>query len=93
MHLPSKLYAQPDGRILLPPRLAVTIADIVQGGGYLGGKSGYVWGGTALVCLVTAYFYLPEMKNRSYREIDIMFKRRVPARKWKKTVIDVQDDE
>jgi len=41
---------------------------------------------------VTAYFYLPEMKGRSYREIDIMFKRRIPARQWKKTVIDVQDD-
>ncbi|KAI5359228.1 putative major facilitator, sugar transporter, major facilitator superfamily [Septoria linicola] len=62
-------------------------------GGNLGGKCGYVWGGTALVCLVIAYFGLPEMKNRSYREIDIMFKRRIPARQWKKTVIDVNDDE
>ncbi|KAK9783954.1 putative Maltose permease MAL31 [Seiridium cardinale] len=62
-------------------------------GGDLGGKCGYVWGATGLICLITAYFYLPEMKGRSYREIDIMFKRRVKARKWKKTVIDVQDDE
>jgi len=61
--------------------------------GALGGKCGYVWGATALICLVTAYFILPEMKDRSYREIDIMFKRRIPARHWKKTVIDVQDDE
>ena len=92
MHLPRKLYAQPNGRTLLPPSLAVTIADIVQGGN-LGGKCGYVWGGTGLICLITTYFYLPEMKGRSYREIDILFKRRVPAREWKKTVIDVQDDE
>ncbi|TVY87249.1 Maltose permease [Lachnellula willkommii] len=62
-------------------------------GGNLGGKCGYVWGGTGLFCLIMAYFYLPEMKGRSYREIDILFKRRVPARKWKKTVVDVQDDE
>ncbi|KAK6066169.1 sugar porter family MFS transporter [Seiridium cupressi] len=62
-------------------------------GGNLGGKCGYVWGATGLICLITAYFYLPEMKGRSYREIDILFKRRVKARKWKKTVIDVQDDE
>ncbi|CAJ2508052.1 Uu.00g092380.m01.CDS01 [Anthostomella pinea] len=62
-------------------------------GGNLGGKCGYVWGGTGLFCLVVAYFYLPEMKGRSYREIDIMFKRRIPARKWKKTEIDVNDDE
>lgn len=62
-------------------------------GGDLGGKCGYVWGGTALVCLVIAYWGLPEMKNRSYREIDILFRRRVPARKWKETVVDVNDDE
>ncbi|KAM0335350.1 hypothetical protein ACHAQA_000395 [Verticillium albo-atrum] len=62
-------------------------------GGNLGGKCGYVWGGTGLFCLVVAYFYLPEMKGLSYREIDILFKRRVPARQWTKTKIDVQDDE
>ena len=92
MHLLRKLYAQPDGRTLLPPSLAVTIADIVQGGN-LGGKCGYVWGATGFLCLVTAYFYLPEMKGLSYREIDILFKRKVPARKWKDTTLDVQDDE
>jgi len=62
-------------------------------GGNLGGKCGYVWGATGLLCLITAYFYLPEMKGLSYREIDILFKRRVPARKWKQTVVDVEDDE
>ncbi|KAJ4376378.1 hypothetical protein N0V83_001661 [Neocucurbitaria cava] len=59
----------------------------------LGGKCGYVWGATGFVCFVLAYFFLPEMKGRSYREIDILFKRKVPARQWTKTVIDVQDDE
>ncbi|GAB7330434.1 hypothetical protein MBLNU13_g02049t1 [Cladosporium sp. NU13] len=58
----------------------------------LGGKCGYVWGGTGLFCFVMAYFFLPEMKGRSYREIDILFNRKVPARQWKKTVVDVQDD-
>jgi len=62
-------------------------------GGNLGGKCGYVWAGTAFFCLACAYIWVPEMKHRSYREIDILFKRRVPARKWKKTVIDAQDDE
>ena len=59
----------------------------------LRGKCGYVWGGTAFLCLVIAWWGLPEMKGRSYREIDIMFKRRIPARQWKKTEIDVNDDE
>ncbi|KAI1420423.1 general substrate transporter [Xylaria sp. FL1777] len=62
-------------------------------GANLGGKCGYVWGGTGLFCFVVAYFWLPEMRGRSYREIDILFKRKVPAREWKKTVLDVQDDE
>jgi len=59
----------------------------------LGGRSGYVWAGTGFFCFVVAYFFLPEMKNRSYREIDILFNRRVPARQWSKTVIDANDDE
>ncbi|TPX12805.1 uncharacterized protein E0L32_006685 [Thyridium curvatum] len=62
-------------------------------GGNLAGKCGYVWGATGLVCLVCAWIWLPEMKGRSYREIDILFKRRVQARKWKKTIIDPEDDE
>ncbi|KAL1867509.1 hypothetical protein Daus18300_006353 [Diaporthe australafricana] len=59
----------------------------------LGGKCGYVWGGTGFACFVVAFFFLPEMKNRSYREIDILFKRKVPARKWTKTVVDIEADE
>ncbi|KAK8202226.1 hypothetical protein M8818_005753 [Zalaria obscura] len=62
-------------------------------GANLGGKCGYVWGGTALFCWIVAFFYLPEMKGRSYREIDIMFRRRIPARKFKDTVIDAQEDD
>ena len=59
----------------------------------LGGKCGYVWAGTGFFCFVVAYFFLPEMKGRSYREIDIMFKRKIPARQWKKTDIDIAADE
>ena len=57
------------------------------------GKCGYVWGGTAVVCWILAYFFLPELKHRSYREIDILFNRKVSARKFKSTVIDVQENE
>ncbi|KAH9826772.1 maltose permease [Teratosphaeria destructans] len=59
----------------------------------LGGQCGYVWGGTAVVCWVMAYFFLPELKDRSYRETDILFNRKVPARKFKSTVIDAKDNE
>ncbi|KAJ5682093.1 uncharacterized protein N7477_002033 [Penicillium maclennaniae] len=59
----------------------------------LAGKCGYVWAGTACVCWVLAYFYLPELKHRSYRESDILFNRKISARKFKTTVIDVRDNE
>jgi SP family general alpha glucoside:H+ symporter-like MFS transporter len=59
----------------------------------VGGKCGFVWGGTAFFTLVVAYFCLPEMKGRSYREIDIMFKRRLPARKFEKTILGMEEDE
>ncbi|EED24629.1 hexose carrier protein, putative [Talaromyces stipitatus ATCC 10500] len=59
----------------------------------MAGKCGYVWGGTAIVCWIMAYFFLPELKNRSYREADILFNRKVPARKFKSTVIDVRENE
>ncbi|KAK3209018.1 hypothetical protein GRF29_69g412514 [Pseudopithomyces chartarum] len=62
-------------------------------GGNMAGKCGYVWGATAAVCYVMAYFYLPELKDRSYREVDIMFNRKLPARQFKKTVIDVRENE
>ena len=59
----------------------------------LAGKCGYVWGSTAVVCWVMAYFFLPELKHRSYREADILFHRRIPARKFKSTIIDVKENE
>ena len=59
----------------------------------LAGKCGYVWGGTAVVCWVMTFFFLPELKHRSYREADILFNRKVPARKFKTTVIDVKDND
>ncbi|RNJ52950.1 hypothetical protein D7B24_002608 [Verticillium nonalfalfae] len=62
-------------------------------GAHLGGKCGYVWAGTGFACFALAFFFLPEMKDRSYREIDILFKRKVPARKWRQTTVDINDDE
>ncbi|WVQ69778.1 uncharacterized protein L199_007998 [Kwoniella botswanensis] len=62
-------------------------------GGNLAGKCGYVWFGTATVCLVVAYFQLPEMRHRSYRELDILFHRRTSARKFASTDVAMVSDE
>ncbi|KFY35428.1 hypothetical protein V494_05927 [Pseudogymnoascus sp. VKM F-4513 (FW-928)] len=59
----------------------------------LAGKCGYIWGGTACVCFGLAFFCLPELKHRSFRESDILFSRKVSARKFKSTIIDPKDNE
>ena len=59
----------------------------------MAGKCGYVWGATACVCFVSAYLGLPELKGRSYRELDILFNRKISARKFKSTIIDVRENE
>lgn len=52
------------------------------------GKSAFVWAGTVSIMIVIAYFQLPEFKDLSYRELDILFHRRVSARQFKSTVIE-----
>ncbi|WOO80240.1 Maltose permease MAL31 [Vanrija pseudolonga] len=56
------------------------------------GKAGFFWGGSCFFILVWTYFRLPECKGRSYRELDILFERRVPARKFKETVVGEEED-
>lgn len=58
----------------------------------LKGRAAFVWAGTSLACTIWCYFRLPEMKGRSYRELDILFERRVPARQFRKTVIGEEED-
>jgi SP family general alpha glucoside:H+ symporter-like MFS transporter len=96
VYFPGELHAQPRGKLsalYTGYNASQSLTRWSIQGANLGGKCGYVWAGTAFFCLILAYFYVPEMKGRSYREIDILFNRHVPARKWKGTVIDAQDDE
>lgn len=54
----------------------------------LAGKSPFLWAGTGTVVFVCVYFFLPETRERNYRQLDIMFHRRVPARKFKTTWVE-----
>lgn len=51
------------------------------------GKAALFWAFFSLMCTLWAYFRLPEMKGRSYRELDVLFEKRIPARKFKETVV------
>lgn len=48
--------------------------------------------GSAGLSFIWAYFRLPECKDTSFREVDILLERRVPARKFKATVVTEADE-
>lgn len=58
----------------------------------LRGYTGFVWGGCAWIVFVWAYFRLPETKDRSFHELDILFAKQVPARKFASTNVDAFDE-
>lgn len=53
----------------------------------LGAKAGFVWMVTCFGFLIWTYFRLPEPKGRTYGELDVLFERKVPARKFKSTAV------
>ena len=61
--------------IIMPYMLNPTAAN-------LRGKAGFLFAGLSLICCVWSYFRLPETRNRTFDEIDIMFHKKIPARKF-----------
>jgi SP family general alpha glucoside:H+ symporter-like MFS transporter len=53
-----------------------------------GPKSGLFWAGAVLILFTWSYFRLPEPRNRTYGELDILFEHRVSARKFSSTSVD-----
>ncbi|KAM3081283.1 hypothetical protein ACMFMF_003196 [Clarireedia jacksonii] len=49
-----------------------------------GPKYGYIWAGSCFAGALWVWLFLPEVKNRTFEEIDEMFKARLPARKFRK---------
>lgn len=58
----------------------------------LRGYTGFIWGGCAWIVFVWAYFRLPETKDRTFHELDILFAKNVPARKFKTFQVDAFDE-
>lgn len=56
------------------------------------GKASFMWAGTAGLMFVWSIFRLPECKGRTYRELDILFERRIPASKFKETIVHQEDE-
>lgn len=53
-----------------------------------GVKTGYFYLGTCILGIIYTYFRLPETQHRSFGELDTLFHNRVPARKFKTTLVD-----
>lgn len=59
--------------------------------GDLKGKTAVFWGGSAALYFLWAYFRLPETKDRTYEELDLLFSWKVPARKFAGHDVDAYD--
>ncbi|KAH0600391.1 hypothetical protein MHUMG1_01387 [Metarhizium humberi] len=53
-----------------------------------GARTAFFWAGSCLLSVVWVFFRLPEPKGRTYAELDELFERGVPARKFAKTHVD-----
>ena len=47
-----------------------------------GPKYGYIWGGSNFILAVWAFLFVPETKGRSLEQLDELFEKRIPARKF-----------
>ncbi|GKT49678.1 maltose permease MAL61 [Colletotrichum spaethianum] len=57
----------------------------------LGAKVAFIFGGLSVLSTVYLWFYQPEVAGRSYEELDEMFIKQVPARKFKGYTTEVQE--
>ncbi|PSN70674.1 maltose permease MAL61 [Corynespora cassiicola Philippines] len=51
--------------------------------------TGFFWGGICFLCIIYTYFRIPEPKGRSFAELDLLFEKKISARKFATTEIDV----
>jgi SP family general alpha glucoside:H+ symporter-like MFS transporter len=53
-----------------------------------GPKSGLFWAGSAILTFCYVWLRVPETRNRSYGELDLLFENRIPAWRFAKTKVD-----
>jgi SP family general alpha glucoside:H+ symporter-like MFS transporter len=50
--------------------------------------AGFFWSGSCFLAIIYTYFRVPEPSGRTFAELDLLFERRVSARKFKQTKVD-----
>ncbi|KAJ2904968.1 major facilitator superfamily domain-containing protein [Zalerion maritima] len=53
-----------------------------------GAKTAFFWAGSCFFCVIWTYFRLPELKGRTYGEIEILFENKISTRKFKSAKIE-----
>ena len=60
----------------------------------LGSKVGFIYGCFSALAALYVFFFIPELKNRSFEEVDILFHEKVKAigsKKWKPSASIMQE--
>lgn len=52
----------------------------------IGPKTGYMFFGIGVICCVFTYLWIPDITGRSFSQLDELFERKIPARKFKDAV-------
>lgn len=50
----------------------------------LGGKAAFVWMALSFVSLIWAWFEVPELRSRTFGELDDLFAQKTPTRQFKR---------
>jgi hypothetical protein len=53
------------------------------------GKIGFLFSGLSVLCTIYCFFCMPETKGRTFEELDILFERQVPSRRFKHSKVDI----
>ncbi|KIW65010.1 hypothetical protein PV04_07302 [Phialophora macrospora] len=56
-----------------------------------GAKTGFFYGGGCLLSLVFTFFCIPEPKGRTYAELDVLFQKKIPARQFATTPVNLYE--
>ena len=57
-----------------------------------GNFAGFFWAGACFFSIIYTYLRIPEPAGRTYAELDILFERRISARKFHQTSVDAFDE-
>jgi hypothetical protein len=56
------------------------------------GKVGFIFAGTGGLCTVYCFFFMPETRNRTFEELDVLFERKVSSREFFAYRFDVETE-